>query len=144
MVHHTLGVSKAYLNTFLQKASAFPDGKNILYMAINCPCLSFPEGQSCMKPSCHSRIVSSSYLEQSLGDGTIASAGHTLSEGQTHLVLFCRNSMSSWVSSLLLWQPMGRVWNESLIEAGPGGNPVNGKQQTSLTLLLQSFVRGLE
>lgn len=55
-------IEKAYRKTFLQKASAFPEGKNIWYISMKVLGSSSPEGQSCRNPSCHSRIVSSSYL----------------------------------------------------------------------------------
>ena len=40
--------------TFWQNFSASPDGKNILYMAINVVGVSLPLGQSCRKPAYHS------------------------------------------------------------------------------------------
>ena len=56
-----LSVSKV-LKTWSQNCSAFPLGKNILYMSTNFTGVSLPLGQSCLKPLYHSLIVFSSYL----------------------------------------------------------------------------------
>ena len=50
-----LSASKV-LKTFWQNFSASPDGKNILYISMNVPGVSFPLGQSCKNPAYHSLI----------------------------------------------------------------------------------------